>query len=63
MYVCIYIDCKDTFCSTTQMDGQWPNEPKIMNLLESGLETKRSVSQEDTDHNRLVIIGMNKQTD
>ena len=41
------------------MDGQWPNEPKTMNLLESGLDTERSMSQDDADHNRLVIE-MNK---
>ena len=53
-------NCIDPFCSIAQMDGQWPNEPKIMNLLKSGLETERSMSQEDIDHNRLVIIGMTK---
>ena len=42
------------------MDGQWPNEPKTMNLLESGLEIKLSMSQVDNDHNRLVIIGKNE---
>ena len=42
------------------MDGQWPKEPKTMNLLESGLETKLSLSQVDSDHNRLVITGKNK---
>jgi len=39
--------------------GQWPNEPKIMNLLESGLDTERSMSL-NVDHNRLVGIRMNK---
>ena len=42
------------------MDGQWSNEPKTMNLLESGLKTKLSMSQVDNDHNRLVIIGKNE---
>ena len=27
-----------------QMDGQWPKEPKTMNLLESGLEIELSMS-------------------
>ena len=27
-----------------QPDGPWPNEPKTMNLLESGLDTERSMS-------------------
>ena len=42
------------------MDGQWLKEPKTMNLLESGLETKFSMSQMDNDHNKLVITGKNK---
>ena len=58
--ISFYKLCKDTFCSITKTDGQWPNEPKTMNLLESGLEIECSMSQEDTDHNRLVISGMNK---
>ena len=35
------------------MDGQWPNEPKTMNLLESGLEVAK-------DPSRLVNNGKNK---
>ena len=41
------------------MDGQWPNESKTMNLLESGPVTKCSMSL-NIDHNRLVGIRMNK---
>ena len=44
------------------MDGQWPKEPKTMNLLESWLETELSLSYVDSDHNRLVITRKNKQT-
>ena len=58
--VSFYKLCKDTFCSTAQTDGQRPNEPKTMNLLESGFEIERSMSQENTNHNRLFISGMNK---
>ena len=32
------------FAPKAQMDGQWPKYPKIMNLLESGLEIKLSMS-------------------
>ena len=32
------------FSPKAQMDGQWPKEPKTMNLLESGLETEFSLS-------------------
>jgi len=32
------------FNPKTKMDGQWLKEPKTMNLLESGLETKFSMS-------------------
>ena len=32
------------FAPKAQIDGQWPKEPKIMNLLESGLETELSLS-------------------
>ena len=38
---------------------QWPNEPKIMNLLESGLDTKHSMIL-NIDYNRLISIRMNK---
>ena len=55
-----YYICKDTICSTAQRDEQWPNEPKTMNLLESGPEVKLSMSQVNNDHNRLVIIGKNE---
>ena len=41
------------------MDGQWPKEPKTMNLLESGLENEVSMSKVDGDHSRLVA-GKNK---
>ena len=58
--VSFYKLCKDTFCSTAQTDGQRPNEPKTMNLLERGFEIERSMSQENTNHNRLFISGMNK---
>ena len=45
IYIYIYLYCRGTFCSTAQeMDGQWPNEPKTMNLLKGGLETERSMS-------------------
>ena len=40
--------------------GQWPNEHKTMNLLESGPDIEYSMSQDDTNHNRLVNIGMKK---
>ena len=54
-------NCEGTICSTTQMYEQWPNEPKTINLLESGLETKLSMSEVESDHNRLVTItGKNK---
>ena len=59
-YIYIYIYCKDLICSIAQMDGQWPNEPKTMNLLESKLEIKLSMSQVDNDHNRLIIIRKNE---
>ena len=42
------------------MDGQWPKEPKTMNLLEGGLENELSMSYVDCDHNRLVVAGKNK---
>ena len=43
-YLYIY-NYKDTFCFTAQMDGQWPNEPKTINLLKSVLPfSKRSMS-------------------
>ena len=48
------------FVAKAQMDGQWPKQPKIMNLLESGLETEFPMSQVDNDHSRLVITGKNK---
>ena len=44
IYIYIYIYCRDPIYSTTQMDGQWPNEPKTMNLLKSGLKIKLSMS-------------------
>ena len=54
-------NCEGTICSTAQMYEQWPNEPKTINLLESGLETKLSMSEVESDHNRLVTItGKNK---
>ena len=37
-------NCKDKICFTAQMNGQWPNKSKTMNLLESRLETKLLMS-------------------
>ena len=32
------------FAPKAQMDGQWPKEPKTMNLEESGLKNELSMS-------------------
>ena len=54
------ISIRAGFAAKAQMDGQWPKQPKTMNLLEGRLETKLSMSQVDNDHSRLVITGKNK---
>ena len=57
------LNLKDTvrarFAPQPKWFVQWPNEPKTMNLLESELDTERTMSYGDANHNRLVI-GINK---
>ena len=57
-YVILFV--RTRFAPKTQIDGQWPKESKTMNLLESELENKLSISSVDNDHSRLVITGKNK---
>ena len=40
----IYIYVRTRFASQAKWFGQWPNEPKTMNLLESGLDIECSMS-------------------
>ena len=54
------VSVRTRFAPKAQMDGQWPKEPKTMNLLNSGLETELSMSQVDNDHSKLVIARKNK---
>ena len=56
----IYIYVRTRFASQAKWFGQWPNEPKTMNLLESGPDIERSMSQDDADHNRLVSTEINE---
>ena len=56
----IRVFVRTQFGSKAQMDGQWPKEPKTMNLLESGLEIELSMSYMGNNHNRLIITGKNK---
>ena len=55
----INIFVRTSFDPQPKWFGQWPNEFKTMNLLESGPVTKCSMSL-NVDHNRLVSIRMNK---
>ena len=44
IYIYIYIYVRTRFASQAKWFGQWPNEPKTMNLLESGPDIERSMS-------------------
>ena len=56
----IILSVRTRFATQPKRFGQWPNEPKTMNLLESGPDIERSMSEDYADHNRLVGIEMDK---
>ena len=56
----IILSVRTRFTTQPKRIRQWLNEPKTMNLLESGPDIERSMSEDFADHNRLVGIEMDK---